>query len=222
MAILHFAYTFDSDIFHERLRPKVVYNGRLDVRKLQLLAKSMVDSASDELQLILSHLRYDSEWLEDPDRDQSQAYLWYMVVLASAFNPCPSLSNNRFRYSHLVLEKVLPLAGWKKEQIYELIFGKYSLDTLLTDPGDRIFADNLSLYGGALNTVEVQSILSHLELSRESFLSSVSEIRAAIEEYVVHTEIPPSEILRMTYEDAVDMLSTSIARNEALYLLRDS
>ena len=93
MAIFHFAYTFNFESFHLALRKKVVQNGEINLLHLQQEAKSVVDNSSDELKKVLSNIKYDKVWLDDPDRDGSQAYLWFTIMLASAFNPAPSLSN---------------------------------------------------------------------------------------------------------------------------------
>lgn len=218
-SIFHVAYTFDSDSFHSDLKARVIRNNQLDLNSLQGLAKTYIENIKG-ITDILSYMRYDESWLEDPDGDGSQAYLWYMVCLASSFHSAPSLNNNRFHGSHYVLEHILPLAGWNGDNINALIHGKQLI--ALLDPQEyRPFVENLSLYGGCLGLNNIRTLQAHLHNSKTYFLPSTKQSIEAIEEYAGHNNIPPINILKMAYEDAIEMLQTAIQRKEALYLLRD-
>jgi len=214
----HIAYTFDADGFHYKLAAKAVREGQLDQLKLQKMAISVMETATDDIKRILTDMKYDDDWLDDPDKDQSQAYLWYMVNLATVFNPCPSLSNNRFRGSYYVLEKVLPIVNWSKTQVQELIWGKF-LKSLLTTTEYADLFHNISIYGGCLNINDSTAILSHFTNTRENFLNPSVEMLNTIDEYAAYNQLSPIELLNLAYLDTLDMLHTAIHRNEALYLL---
>jgi hypothetical protein len=218
-SIIHIAYTFDSDRFHSELKSKVVVGNQLDIYRLQDLAKAYVKNHTG-ITDILSYMRYDEEWLEDPDGDGSQAYLWYTICLTTSFRPAPSLNNNRFHGSHYVLERVLPLAGWNEDDIRALIHGK-ELSTLLNPQEHKLFVENLSLYGGCLSPNDIRAIRMHLEDNKTHFLPAAEHSIEVIEEYAGYNNIPPENILEMAYEDALEMLQTAIQREEALYLLWD-
>jgi hypothetical protein len=219
MSFFHYAYTFKSIMFHEGLKAKIIDSKGLDLRKLQNLAKSVSDNANNELRGILDSIGYDREWLSDPDNDASQAYLWYTINLATSFHPSPSLSSNRFRGSHSVLEHILPTADWELKDVYEIILGN-SLSELLDNSEFHVFVEELSLHGGAINLARISGILSHLEKSRQYFSAQYVEIPKVITEFAAHNNLSVDNLLEMAYEDAVDMLETAIDRNEDLYLFR--
>ncbi len=218
-SIFHVAYTFDSNSFHSELKAKAIRDNELDLNRLQSLAKAYVENF-EGITDILSYMRFDESWLEDPDGDGSQAYLWYMVCLATAFHSAPSLHNNRFHGSHYVLERILPLAGWNEDDSNALIHGK-RLSALLDPHEYKLFLENLSLYGGCLSLKDIQTLWMQLKNSRAHFLPSARQSIAVIGEYAGYNNIPPATVLEMAYEDATEMLQTAIQREEALYLLRD-
>lgn len=221
MTLFHVAYTFDSKSFHTNLRANLVQEGKLNMARLNDLAKSTVKGAPEDLKRVLDTLGFDRDWLDDPDADSSQAYLWYTVALANAFRPCPSLSNNRFRHSHLLLEAVLPIAGWKDDEIHELVLGN-RLNTLFDSSEDEVFSNNLTLYGGCLNIRDAKKLLLHLEASIKYFSFKTLAVQQAITKFTAHSNIQPDMLLNYAYQDALDMLRSSIERNEALYLLREA
>src|SRR5687768_17005465 len=122
MAVIHFAYTFDWDV-HRNLQNILFEDDTIHLLKLQELAKSVVQNAKNKERL-LSPFRYDDDWLDDPDRDQSQAGLWYSIYLAQFFKEVPSLTDNCFRGSHSVIRHLLPLAGWPEREVLDLLYGK--------------------------------------------------------------------------------------------------
>ena len=221
MAIYHFAYTFNSDDFHRDLKARIIKEGEIDVYKLQQEARSLVLNASDKMKQILDDLRYDDEWLDDPDGDASQSSRWYLINLVSVFDHCPSLSNNRFYLSHYVLEKVLPVAGWNKGEITEPIHGKY-LSTLLESTEYEAFLNEFILLGGCLSNKDIVSVHTHLKSSREYFTAQSPVVMESIKAITDRIALNPDDILNAAYEDAIEMLETATKRNESLYLLRDT
>lgn len=221
MAFLHFAYTFDSVAFHKNLQAVSVIDSKLDLKQLQILAKSQVNNADDELKKILNVINYNEDWLDDPERDASQAYLWYTINLASNFHPSLSLSNNRFHGSHYILEKILPIGGWQKDEVNELILGR-SLKELLNNGEFQIFADELSIYGGVISIKKIPLILSHVRDSAQYFASESEISEEILEEYTRYSDLNVAALLDLAYKDAVDMLEAAIKRDEDLYLFRHS
>ncbi len=224
MAIIHFAYTFPSDEFHTMLKAKIVFNDKIDLRVLHDLAATTFEHASDELKQIFDDMRCDETWLEDPDNDGSPAYLWYTLVLYSIMREAPSLSNNRFHGSHIILEDGLPYAGWSNEEIYKLLFGK-GIDAILSRNEFQVFARDLSLHGGCLSQSDIKSLLSHIHESEDILLGQAQEIGKAsnlINKFAKANSLELNEALQMACDDAVEMLETALDRDEALYVLRDA
>ncbi|MBA3874773.1 MAG: hypothetical protein H0X30_37060, partial [Anaerolineae bacterium] len=189
---------------------------------LHTVAKSTVENASDRVKQILSDFKYDKEWLDDPDGDNSQAYLWYTINLMSILKPCPSLSNNRFRHSHLILEKVLPTIGWSNKDVQKLIFGNSSIVQLLDTADEQALFVNLSLLGGCLAVHEIQIMLLHLEEASEQFHAPSPLITNWMQEFIENSNLSQTDVLKMAYFDCQDMLKTALQRHEALYLHRDA
>jgi hypothetical protein len=221
MTLFHFAYTFDGNDFGNYLMAKTSKNGKLDTTLLRDLSKSVIDNASEEQKQILTNLKYDKEWLDDPDNDASQAYLWNSIALIRVFKHCPSLSNNRFLYSSLVLEKILPSVGWRQLDIQDLVFGK-SLDSFFDDLKHKAFVKGIGLYGGCLNTKRIDELLLHLEATQNLPVLNTLKTYEQITEFTQAGKLLPKEIINYAYEDAFDMLKTALKRNEALYLHRDT
>lgn len=219
MAPIHLAYTFDSDRIHDLLIKEIIRNGILDLQLLREQAVSIVQNASEETKHILATLGYDDEWLDDPEEDQSQTSPWYMIHLASVFEPCPSLSNNRF-LGYYVLEKILPIAGWTRTEIIELIHGK-RLASLLEKPTHKILLNAVVLLGGCLSQKDIETILFHLKSSASVFTSPSSKVKEVLNTLTDPNNPQPERLLSQAYQDAVDMLETALSRNHALYLIYD-
>ena len=211
MTLYHLAYTFNSDDFHGFLRTKTVKNGKLKLLELQQLARSIVQNAPESLLGILRNIKYDEQWLDNPENDESQAYLWYTICLTSYFRECPSLSNNRLVISHIVLEKILPLLGWTTEQIRELIFGKF-LDTLVNSPEDNSLLNSLSLYGGALSLGDIGAINLHLEENSKHFSAKQPSMTNAVSTLASYNNLSAAQVIDMAHSDAIDMLRACTER----------
>lgn len=219
MALFHLAYTVNFEDFHQRLKHEVVVTGKLDPMRLQRQAMALVETAGKDLRRNLLDLKYDESWLEDPDRDFSHVHYWYLIMLVSRLTPCPSLSNNRYVYSHLVLEKALPVVGWDKEEVRKLIFGRL-IDDALETAGDQQLLPTSS-YGGVLKPSDIATLFERLDHSRDTLLNNADALQTLGFIASVNA-IPPVALLRNALLDALDMLATAADRRQWLYMVRDS
>lgn len=209
----HSAYTFDSLSFDSDLEASIIRNGHLRLDLLQEQAKSVVLNADEPIQTILRKLEFDEYWLEDPDKDQSQAYLWYLVRLVPYLREAPNLHG-----IWIILRTVLPLAAWSEAQINALICGQH-LDEVLRKYGNELFLDMFTIHGGCLTVEQATSLLQLLQSSAPYFDSSSSESLELIRERAHLLDVSPEWLLRTAYTDAFDMLKSSVERQEEMYIL---
>lgn len=208
----HFAYTFDSFGFHSDLEASIIRDGHLRLDLLQEQARSVVLNADERIQNILTRLNFDEEWLDDPDKDQSQAYLWYLVRLVSYLREAASL-----RASWITLREVLPLAGWSEDAIDALVIGQ-RLDGVLRKYGNELFLDMFTIHGGCLTVEQATSLFQLLQSSAPYFDSPSSESLELIRERAHLLDISPEWLLKTAYTDAFDMLKSSVERQEEMYI----
>ncbi|MCC6614098.1 MAG: hypothetical protein IT320_11520 [Anaerolineae bacterium] len=130
----------------------------------------LVETAGEDLRRNLNDLKYDESWLEDPDRDFSHVHYWYLIMLVGSLIPCPSLSNNRYVNSHLVLEKALPIVGWDKTEVRKLIFGKL-IDNALQTVDEQQWLPIPPL-GGLLSPSDIATLFERLEQSSDALLNN--------------------------------------------------
>jgi hypothetical protein len=107
MAIIHRAYTVDAEAFHACLDHQLVKDGQLREDALLRLAARIVQDATEQTLQTLDSFRFDPEWLDTSDEEVSHITDWYIIALAEALVPVPSLSN-RLLVSHNVLKQFLP------------------------------------------------------------------------------------------------------------------
>jgi hypothetical protein len=219
MAIYHFAATFDVNLFHRELVQETVEDDKVNLTKLLNLAKSKVVRSSNSLSNILNIIRYDNDWLTDPDKDQSQAYLWYTICLADFLEISPSLSNNRFHGSHYVLENLLPLAKWSQKDIRELIHGKPLIDLLVNTEYVQ-FAQLLTLHGGVLGNSDIQDKIEQMKLSVNYIYLNKHNFNDRLIKFAEYNNIKLEDMIDFALQDTIDMLQSATNTNSALYLLR--
>ncbi|GEM_PF-2082444 len=219
MALIHAAYTFDAQGFHRELEAKLIVNNQLRLEVLYDLAASVVAAPSATTQEILDLLRLDAELLEPPtEEDVSYTDAWYMIVLADKLTPAPSLSH-RCLVSHLVLQYGLPLLGWSADEIRLLLSGE-PMHRLIEAFGHPLFVAEFwcNEYGGWLSIERAAPLLSRLLLVENFFPSPLLEARKEITDLAGWWSRSPAELLSQAYADAREMLETSLARKQSLFL----
>ncbi len=224
MGRIQTAYTFDPTSFHRELEAKLVVGNQLRLEALHDLAAAIAANPKKETQEVLELLRFDPEWLETPE-EEGVSYVdrWYVIALADHLIPAPSLSH-RCPVSHLVLQYVLPLLGWSREEWRMLLYGA-PLQTLLEASGNALFITELwvvNQYGGWLSLEMVAKLFSHLLLVEDFFPSPLLEAQKEITDLAGWWSRSPVELLNQAYADAHEMLETALARKQALYLLLDN
>jgi hypothetical protein len=219
MAYIHFAYTFDWGV-HRNLQNQLLENGTVNLLKLQATAKTIIQK-SKATERLLGDFRYHEEWLDDSDGDDTQANYWYTIYLAQFFKENPSLSNNRFRGTHLVLDDLLPVAGWEHKEILELMLGKKAKSLSEANESQNLFQAFDFLDGhGCLSPEDVEKKLDKLQRSQAVFLGAVS-IPKKINQLAFYNKMSVDELLYKAYQDTFDMLTVALNRHQFLYLFRE-
>ncbi|MCI0711836.1 MAG: hypothetical protein L0154_16895 [Chloroflexi bacterium] len=218
--LYHFAYAFEYKNFYTSLANELINGDEINLEALRQMAK-MTLKQSPEVRNILVNFRYDDEWLENPDNDFSQAYLWHIVVVASRFVEAPSLSNNRFHGSHYVMEHFLRFVGWDTVAYRSLVFGK-PITSLTTSQSIETVLAQIGTYGGFLKLEDIIELKAKLEENTQQFMKPrLEDFPRILTEYAQHNSLSIFEMLSRAYKDAIDMLTFAEQRQEALYLFRD-
>jgi hypothetical protein len=219
MAFIHAAYTFNSKLAHQQLSSLIVEEEIVFPLRLQEIAQEMMKEPSVQLRRILSNFRYGDRWLLDDDDEQSNTYLWYIIYIANFFQYAPSLSNNRLRGSHFVLEKILPKVGWTTSEVRLLLFGK-PVEDLMSDTGFPLLT-GLNLDSGCLYGDDLEQLKSKLIATQHTFIISgdtAKEIKYLAGD---NSWERGNKLVAMAFADGIDMLSATEKHGDALYLYRD-
>lgn len=223
MAIIHRAYTFDPVQFHTRLEERVIQHGQLALDALYNLVTTIVANASETTLKALEDMRFNSEWLDVSDEEVSRLPNWYMIVLAQALSPAPSLSN-RLMSSYGVLERILPIVGWTDAEIRLLVQGN-RLHTLVESSGNPLLRDKfyygVDQFGGWLSLIDIESLLSRLLAIEERFMSPSPQLIGSLLDFAQWWSQSPIEMISKAYADAKEMLQTAVERSSALFMILD-
>ncbi len=223
MPVTHRAYTFNPLQFHKEVEDRSIIENRFSLDALLKWARYVVSDASEATRETLRYLRFDPEWLDPTDNNVFSTDL-YIIVLAKYLFPAPSLSNRL--HSYAILELILPLAGWTDSQIQLLLRGR-QLHTLLEFSANPIFIAefrDVDQYGGWIETEDAKELISKITIAQQHFLSPGEkelQVLDKVSKFPVYQQQSLQEILRKAYEDATEMLETSIKRNEALFIIFD-
>jgi len=223
MAVLHRAYHFDANAFHRTLRPTIFTADAIDEGKLRDAARAAVATASSVTHDMLIMLRFDPELLDMPEPDVSRTHLWYLFLLAQSVQSAPSLGN-RFHGSYYVLERVLPLFGWIPTEVRTLIRG-LPLHTLVESSGDSAliaeFRIGVDPYGGWLPSTQARPLLARLQQDLSAIHTPSEQLQNALIEYAEWNRTTPADLLERAYADALEMLETTVTKQEDLFIILD-
>lgn len=224
MGTFHFAYSFDVILFHNNLYNIVIDRNDFSEDKLLSYIISIITNNSDDTRKILDNLRFDKEWLNTSDPEISKTDKWYMVALAEALRPIPSLSN-RTQFSYIVLRRILPISGWSSNEIQVLTQGQF-LHTMLENLGIELFIRNflgIDQFGGWVSFENAKSFLSKLEDTKQFFSDQIfyTEALKAIEEMASFYNKPSEELFKNSLNDALDMLKEAVFRKHSIFMFID-
>lgn len=212
--VAHRAYSFDPSKFHTDFESRVIRNEEFRLDLLHDWAREIATHPSDVTRDALEYVRFDKDgWL---DKDDSNLDRWYLITLASVLLPAPHLRIP----SCNTMEGVLPLVGWKAEQVRQLIYGK-DLSMLPELYGDKLLHlkfMNLKQHGGWLDIADVHSLLTKLDDVEEYFSYPTLETTEVIREYAGFVGVDPITLLKPAYSEARNMLQAAIDRGHALFL----
>lgn len=223
MPVTHKAYTFDPLKVRKEVEERAIVDNHFSLDTLLHWARRVVEDAPEHTRDILRYLRYDREWLDPTDNSIFPTDL-YIIILAKHLSPAPSLSNRL--HSYTILELILPLAGWADDKIRQLLLGG-QLHTLLKTSGNPIFTaefKDINQYGGWIEIKEGRELLSKINMAQQHFLSPGAkelQVLNQISTFPAYRQQSLQELLRKAYEDATEMLETSLIRNEALFIIFD-
>lgn len=224
MAVIHRAYTFDPARFHLMLRQDTIDGGVLREDRLLMAAREAVATASPTMRQALEMVRFDEEWVDRPGEDEAavRAREWYIILLTSTLSSAPSLTH-RFPVGWIVLERVLPLAGWTPEDVRRLVRGD-RLDTLVASSGDDVFASyfrGVNQVGGWLDVDGAATLRGRLQGAARCFSPSDGFAVEAATPIAALWSRDPHEVLQSVYADVSEMLETAVERRHALFLVLD-
>jgi hypothetical protein len=213
---MHPAWTFAPATFHKWLEERIVEDDELRLDTLQELAMAAVAEATPITWHVLDSMRFDEEWLvepdlDDPDADECYSERWYLMVLAPWLLPAPSPGGFWF------FQKVLPLAGWSDEDIHTLNFGRQT-GSLAREYGSKpVAAEFGDIWDyGWIDLIEVEQILSRLEADEDLLLSPPWDEMKEIADFARSISRDPAQILEKTYRATQRTLLTAVERQEAL------
>jgi len=219
MAVRHHAYGFDPSAYLAAMTQCCVVGGVPRPEALRVEAEAIVARATGPSRDVLEYLRYDEEWLH-PTTAEPAWREWLVCSLVPHLTPLPSLSN-REPHSFFVLEKVLPIAGWRKADVDLLILGR-SLDTLpellAAEPLKPLF-HHMRQYGGWVEAASVSRLRLELERVRAHFFSPGMAERQGVEEWLRARSRLPEQVLPASFTDAMDMLEGAGTEGRALFML---
>jgi hypothetical protein len=223
MAVIHRAYTFDPSHLHSMLEQQFVDSGRLYEDRLLMAARDAVAVASATTRQALEMVRFDEEWFDYSEEGVPRVREWCIILLASMLSSAPSLTH-RFPVGWIVLERVLPLAGWAKEDVQQLVHGQ-SLRTLFSPALGTEFAAQLrgvdQFGGGWLDVNDAVALRRRLDIVADFFTPTNDSAIEAATVIAALWSRDAREVLQSVYADACEMLESSAARQRALFLVLD-
>lgn len=212
MALTHYAYSFNSELFHSKLASRIIRDHKINLDALYRLALESVSTLEYSVRKVLAYLRYDEDWLVNSDDDVSRSHKWYLLCLMKYLSPVPSLSYS-LPNSYSVLSKILPLVEWSNEDVKLMIEGS-PLSSLVSSSYNALFisefTSGIDQYGGWLNSNKVFFLLEKLDNTMQKL-----QVKANLE-----LEVPPEKIM-MACNDAYQMLQLTCEREHSLFLVLD-
>lgn len=222
MAIMHQAYTFDPLLFHRDLEQRVMRRGKLNLDRLRDLARETVATQSATVRDALRLLRFDEEWLTEADPEVTHTHQWYLISLTRYFEPAPAL-NQRLINSFWILSYALPFVGWSEAATAVFMRGQ-PLHLLVEHSGNDQFIAEFSVgidsFGGWIDIEMIQQLhvqlrtveqaLAHPEVSKK--------LAAKNPQYLASMS---ANVISQAYHDGLDMLSTAVERQRALFIILD-
>jgi len=223
MAVLHFAYSFDATAFAQRLHALSTVSLSEQIVNLQGEAQAAVHHPSKSLQEALVAVRHSSNWENDDSAESDQTAKRFLICLLEKCVVVPSLGRQHEPPHHLVLQTLLPEAGWSSSDVRQLIEGEplsgflnenglHSLLPLLAGLDDR---------GGWLGHERATRFLAKLSKTRTDFIEGEQHYSTKLGQIVPGWVDQADSIVRQAYLRAEAMLHEVDDPNRALFLVRD-
>jgi hypothetical protein len=217
--IYHRIYTFDPHNFHEQLHEICVDGDNLNPKKLYKAACKTVSESLRFNDEITRDIRYGEEWLEYGDADDELNF-WYMILLADslkAFGRLPVVS-------HIIFQRVLPLAGWEKHETNTLLVGK-NLNLLPAKYGNAVIGKhftNLKQFGGWLELADLIAFRDRLQMAEIIFTQRSQKAYDAIRDYADVRGEDPAHLLQLSYSEALVVINQLIEQQrQAVFISFD-
>ena len=220
MAFTHRAFLFRSLEFHRRLETQILSGENIDTTSLLGFATKISENASGASLRALESIRFDSSWLDLKDPDSWIGNELYMIALTENVTEAPSLSN-RSTLSYQVIERLLPLLGWRIEEVNRLSRGD-PLDTLPTISQNQLFVEvfnALSQFGGWLDLASVTTLRAKLGISIDMASGSKTSLISSITNLSTLCGQDPEIMIENAFADATDMLNAAFENKKDLWVI---
>ncbi|HEY0554445.1 MAG TPA: hypothetical protein VGG20_09260 [Thermoanaerobaculia bacterium] len=151
MAILHRAWTFDAAALSRRVTSIVRVGG---AQALRDAARQIVAAGHDGTAAALAELRFDPEWIAEPDDTSSRTVESVVIILASHLERAPSIAG------HVSLRRALFDLGWTVAGL-DLLYRGRPLETLFDvsrDPELARCIAGINQYGGWIPRADAASL----------------------------------------------------------------
>jgi hypothetical protein len=242
VAIVHFAYLFNSTEFQHEVAPLIP---QLDVGNYQALRQKawQVTQQNPHVWEILGNHFYgpDNFLSEYEDYEDPSTSFWFLVILAQFFVPIPSFDlsptwrDQWLRYTFL--RSGLALVGWEEEDCAMLITGMSTCSLILPDrmtdsvkqqawvKSDQEWekAHWCDFQGGWLDKANISRLLAKLYTVRDKYLEIEPQLKPLLltsgMDITQYGTEKISELLQTSYNDAERLLKTTQEADKCLFML---
>lgn len=218
MAVLHYCYSFTSDVLKKDLAgtPDEV------IARLHQKSAEACRKPSHVMAEALEAVRFSPSWLTDEEESDRPAKQ-LLVCLLGHCHPALSLGRSGELPYHLILKALLTDAGWSNERITDLIRGKPA--TILFSMAERkdleaIFT-GLTDIVGILGPDECAKLTTELNSARDYFFIDHARHEEVLGGIVPNWSGQGAVLAKSAWSRAVDMLSSRASERDALILILD-
>jgi hypothetical protein len=222
MAVLHFAYTFDTDVFARQIQDISRAGVQMQLTYLQQQASAIVRTPSATLQEALVAVRYSSRWIENDPEEADLPAKHFLLCLLSHCTAVPSLGREGEPSYHTVLAAILGAAGWTSADIRRLLRGmplSHYLDFSCLE-GISGALTGLDDLGGWLEYKHTVMLKREL-LAVKPYFDWDMKYRAMLEQILPGWKTEARNIANQAYLRAQEMLGVIRDSHQALFMVLD-
>ncbi|GFZ97291.1 hypothetical protein [Dyella caseinilytica] len=215
MTVLHSAFVFHAAADLGEIATRCHSAGEFEPALLSALARNTVAQAGHTQKALLASLRFDPEWLDEVETpDPSYRVL---IVLTDFLQPVPSLSRS-VRSGFAVLEAILPLFGWDRASMKELLHGQ-PIEALLKST--KLPYEAAPYYAGWIPKAHVALLQSRLAAVPDRVPDVPAQVQDALSGTIAYEGRDARTLFSESLADARAMLAAARERDADLFLILD-